>query len=84
MQAQSPRSTEKGIPEDAMSNLALVQHVEVCQVDGGEGQDVDILEVLHEEGLRKGCSIQDTAGSLVEPRQRSRRRRGWKLIFGSH
>lgn len=42
MQAQSPRCTKKGITEDAMSNLDLDLHAEVYQVDGREGQKVDI------------------------------------------
>lgn len=41
---QSPRSTNKGITEDAMSNLDLDQHAEVFQVDGKEGQEVNIPE----------------------------------------
>lgn len=42
MQAQFPRSTEKGIAEDKISDLDLDQHSGVCQVDGREGQVVDI------------------------------------------
>ena len=42
MQARSPRSAENGITEDAMSNLDLDQHAEICEVEGRDGQEVYI------------------------------------------
>lgn len=49
----SPRSTKKGITEDAMSNLDLNQHAGVCQVDGREGQEVDMPGGAQGERLEK-------------------------------